>query len=79
MTPRLRGSLIAVLVVSLLLAGWRVIGQMQAERYAQTEAERALRWRPDDPRALLALAERQLAQGDAAAAQATARRLLAQV
>lgn len=78
MTPRLRGSLIAVLVVSLLFAGWRVIGQMQAERYAQTEPERALRWRPDDPRALLALAERQLAQGDAAAAQATARRVLAQ-
>ena len=77
MTLRFRSSLIAILAVSLLFAGWRVIGQMQAERYAQTEPERALRWRPNDPRALLALAERQLAQGDAPAAQATARRLLA--
>ena len=77
MTPRSRGSLIAILTALALLAGWRVIGRMQAERYARDEPERALRWRPDDPRALLALAERQLAQGEIQAAQASARRLLA--
>ncbi len=77
MKPNLRQALVAATVVFALFAGWRVFGQMQAERHAQAEPERALRWRPDHPQALLALAERQLAQGDAAAAQASARRLLA--
>jgi tetratricopeptide (TPR) repeat protein len=50
---------------------------MQAERYAGTDPEQALQWRPDHPQALLVLAERQLAQGKFAEAQASARQLLA--
>lgn len=70
------GALGLVLVL-LALAAWRNVGQMQAEALAEDQPERALAWRPQDPGALQALAERQLAAGDAAAAQATARRLLA--
>lgn len=77
MKPILRYALLAAAAVFVLFAGWRVVGQMQAERHAQAAPERALRWRPNHPRAWLALAERQLAQGDFAAAQASARRLLA--
>lgn len=58
-------------------AGWRVLGQLQAERYASTDPVRALRWRADDPHALLALAEQQLDNGRLDDAKATARRLLA--
>lgn len=72
-----RYMVLVVVGVLVVVAGWRIVGQMQAERYAETEPERALRWRPDHPQARLALARRQLAQGDAAAARANARRLLA--
>ena len=56
---------LAILVVFAfaVVAGWRIVGQMQAERYAQADPERALGWRPDHPQALLVLAERQLAEG----------------
>ncbi|RZL08933.1 MAG: hypothetical protein EOP40_11500 [Rubrivivax sp.] len=67
----------ALVVVALLFAGWRIYGQMQAERLAATNPEAALRWRPDDPTALSALAERQLKQGDSGGAATTARHLLA--
>lgn len=67
--------LVAVAMAS-LFAGWRVVGQMQAERYAASDPARALRWRLGDPVALQALAERQLADGEIAAARATAIRLL---
>lgn len=59
------------------LAGWRIVGQLQAERLANVDPERALQAHPGDPDALWALAERQLAQGERAAAAATARTLLA--
>ncbi len=72
-----RYAAMAVVLVVVLVAGWRVFGQMQAERYADSDPERALGWRPNHPRALLVQAERQLAKGDIAAAQANARRLLA--
>ena len=53
---------LAILVVFVfafaVVAGWRIVGQMQAERYAQADPERALGWRPDHPQALLVLAER---------------------
>ena len=78
MKPIFRYALVIAVALLALFAGWRVFGLMQAERDAKDAPERALAWRPDDPQALLALAERQLAQGDAVAAQATARRLLAQ-
>ena len=77
MKPILRHAVVALTAVFVLFAGWRVYGQMQAERHAQADPERALRWRPEHPQALLALAEQQLAQGNPDAAQATARRLLA--
>jgi len=72
---------LAILVVFVfafaVVAGWRIVGQMQAERYAQADPERALGWRPDHPQALLVLAERQLAEGRFAESRASARRLLA--
>lgn len=65
----LSGRLVlAAVALACLFAGWRVVGQMQAERYASSDPLRALRWRPGDPAALLGLAERQLADGNAAAA-----------
>lgn len=70
------GVLIAVLGF-VLVSGWRIVGQMQAERYQKEDPDRALAWRPNDPSALLVLAERQLAKGDVVLAQASARRLLA--
>ena len=69
--------LLAAVTVACLFAGWRVVGQMQAERHAASDPLRALRWRPGDPAALLALAERQLAEDNATAARAAATRLLA--
>lgn len=67
-----------VLVLGLAaFAGWRIVGAMQAERHAAGSPEQALRWRPDDPRALLAQAQAQLRDGDVAGAEATARRTLA--
>lgn len=77
MTSRLRGALIALFGLLLVFIGWRVVGNMQAERYAQADPERALAWRPHDPRALLALAERRLDRGELDAAEASARLLLA--
>ncbi len=70
------GALVAVFGF-VLIAGWRIVGQMQAERYQQVDPERALAWRANDPGALLVLAERQLVQGDFTSAQLSARRLLA--
>ena len=73
-----RVAVVALVLVLLGVAGWRTLGQLQAEHLAETAPERALGWRAHDPQALQAIAERQLAAGDVAAAQATARRLLAQ-
>ena len=77
MKPVLRYLAIIIVLAFVVVAGWRIVGQMQAERYAETDPERALGWRPDHPQALLALAERQLAQGKFAESRANARRLLA--
>lgn len=76
MTPIVRRALVAAACAFALFAGWRIVGLMQAERYATSEPERALRWRPHDPRALQALAERQLKASKPLAAEATARTLL---
>lgn len=78
MKPVLRQLAIIAVLAFVLVAGWRIVGQMQAERHAQSDPERALRWRPGHPQALTVLAERQLAQGRFAEAEATARRLLAE-
>lgn len=77
MTPVLRYLAIIIVLAFVVVAGRRIVGQMQAERYAGTDPERALAWRPDHPQALLVLAERQLAQGKLAESRANARRLLA--
>lgn len=77
MKPVLRYVATTVVLVLVMVAGWRIVGQMQAERYASTDPERALRWRPAHPQALRLLAERQLAEGRFVEARASARRLLA--
>lgn len=77
MNRAMRWATFSVVLVLLAVAGWRIVGQRQAERTAGEDPSRALEWRPYDPEALLVLAERQLTQGDPAAAQQTARRLLA--
>ena len=51
----MRRALFTAILGLLLFSGWRVVGQMQAERHAQAEPERALRWRSDHPGALLVL------------------------
>lgn len=77
MTPRWRAWVLAFAACFCAWAGWRVLGQLQAERYAGTDPASALRWRGDDPHALLALAEQQLENGRLDEAKAAARRLLA--
>lgn len=72
MKPAFRHAAVACAFAFALVAGWRVVGDLIAERYAESEPERALRWRPNDPRAHLALAERQLAQGRLDEARANA-------
>lgn len=73
-----RTAALAAIMVVLVVAGWRTWGQMQAERLAETAPQRALTWRPHATQPLQLLAERQLAAGDIAGAQASARELLAQ-
>ena len=58
-------------------AAWRVLLVTYADANAASHPERALRWAPNHPVALLALAERQLAEGQTEQAVASARRLLA--
>ena len=67
----------AVVLAIVIVAGWRIVGRMQAERFAKSQPERALRWRPNHPQALQALAERQLAAGRFDDARASLRRMLA--
>ena len=71
-----RISLMAAVLVFALFTGWRVVGQMQSERYARTDPARALAWRPNHPIALQVLAQKQLDAGELDRAQATARQLL---
>jgi cytochrome c-type biogenesis protein CcmH/NrfG len=72
-----RAGAVGAVLIFILFAGWRIVGEMQAERYGEAEPERTLAWRPNDPKALLALAEQLLAQREFAASQLSARRLLA--
>ena len=61
--PGMRRIVLALTVMAAIFAGWRIFGQMQAEHLAETDPVAALRWRPNDPVALSALAERQVQQG----------------
>ena len=51
MREAFRYGVLGAMVALLSFAGWRVFGQLQAERLAAGEPERALAWRPHDPRA----------------------------
>jgi tetratricopeptide (TPR) repeat protein len=79
LAPRLaRGWLpVAVLLAFVLFAAWRIVVIAGADNLADADPDRALHWLPDHPRALLALAERQLAADDVFIAADSARRLLA--
>jgi tetratricopeptide (TPR) repeat protein len=77
MMPAVRGVAMAAVVLLATFAGWRVIGIMQAERYAAADPQRALGWRGGDPQALLADGLRRLELDDPAGAAASARALLA--
>lgn len=77
MKPALRWGLSAALAGVLLLAAWRLVGQMQAELDADEAPGHVLAWRQDDPTALLRASEQALAAGDLVAATHVARQLLA--
>src|SRR5690606_21880321 len=72
-----RIAILAVAAGAGLFAAWRIVGLVRADAaLAAGDPQAALRWRPANPDALLALAERQSRQGDLDAAGATARALL---
>ena len=58
-------------------AAQRIVKIAQADRWAREDPQRALRWLPDHPQALLALAHQQIADKKFSLAQSTARHLLA--
>lgn len=75
---RTRTGLLALALLAIgLFAAWRILAITQADRWAAEDPQRALRWIPQHPEALLALAEKQLAEGRFDQARGTARRLLA--
>lgn len=75
MRPLARAVLIAGLIVAAMYSGYRIVAHTAADAIAVEDPIRALRRIPDNPAALLAEAERELAAGDAVAAAATAGRL----
>lgn len=77
MKPLLRVSLVVAVFVFVALAGWRIWGLLQAEKYAIVDPALALRWHAGQPDAVWAEAEQRLAQGDRAGAARLARSLLA--
>jgi len=72
-----RRVLLLAACAALAVAAWRIVAHTVADALAGHAPQRALQWMPGHPAALLGLAERQLADGEPAAAAATARRLLA--
>ncbi|UWX04060.1 tetratricopeptide repeat protein [Pseudoxanthomonas sp. NC8] len=76
MKPTARIALFVGFGLLALYPGYRIVAHTIADTAAMDDPERALRWIPDHPRALLALAERQLAAGDPSAAATTARHLI---
>lgn len=76
MSRTVRMLIIGCLVVASVAAGYRIVAHTVADSLAGSDPERALRWLPQHPGALLTLAERELAAGDDAAAAASARALL---
>ena len=76
MRPLARVLLLAGLAVAGLYSSTRIVAHSRADALAQTDPEQALRLLPGHPAALRALAERQLAAGQTAAAAATAAQLV---
>lgn len=77
MSRNLRGAAVALVLVMLAFAGWRIVTLMQADAaLARGDVANALRWRPDHPEALLGQATQRLAAGDLDGATASARRVL---
>lgn len=69
--------LVAGLLILLGIAGWRVVETLQADAALdRNDPGSALRWRPDNPQALLLQAEAKLAAQDLDAAEQLARRQL---
>ncbi len=64
------------LLALVMLIGWRVVATAMSDRLAAAHPQLALAWEPDNPRALAALARRQLEQQETRAARETAQRLL---
>lgn len=77
MTATMRKGILLALSIFALWIAWRIYGQLRAEQAAASDPALALDWRPDYSPALLALAERELAEGRLQAAQDHARRVLA--
>lgn len=69
--------MLAILSALMLFAALRIATGLLADRMAASDPERALRWRHDHPIALLAQAQRELANAQSQASTATARHLLA--
>jgi hypothetical protein len=67
----------AALLAVALFAAWRIVSLAIADFHADSDPERALRWRPEHPDALLRLAEKNVASRRFAEAEALARRALA--
>lgn len=78
MTSLVRGLVVVGIIGFAVLAGWRVTGHMQAERFASADPVIALEWLPGQPVAMSALAQRKLDQGQDSAAVSAARLLLEQ-
>ncbi|MEO5565596.1 MAG: hypothetical protein ABIR05_02910 [Luteimonas sp.] len=78
MTGIRRWALLAIGLAVVAIIGWQIVAVTLADRTAGRAPMQALRWRPDDPDALLALARQQLQAQDRTAAAASARAVLAQ-
>ena len=77
MSGNVRLAFLGGLLVLLALAGWRIVETMQADAAIdRSDPRTALRWRPENPQALLLQAEAKLAARDLGAAEALARRQL---
>ena len=73
-----RSGLLLGTVVLAALAAWNIVGIMRSDAALDRgDPAAALRWRPDNPEALLRLATARLKAGDVAGTEALARRLLA--
>ena len=77
MSSRVRIGLVACLLVLLGTAGWRVAETLQADAALdRNDPGAALRWRPENPQALLLQAESRFSDGDLETAEQLARRQL---